>query len=69
MEDWLPLIGVVIARFVILLLFWLKQRGDDQRRWHEKRLDSFGRYRRPGETLRASSRPPRARTTSTIVAS
>ena len=41
MKDWLPLVGVVIAQVVILGLFWLKQRNDDKRRWHEKRLDAY----------------------------
>lgn len=41
MKDWLPLIGVVIAQFVIVSLYFGKQRADDRRRWHEKRLDSY----------------------------
>lgn len=40
-KDWLPLIGVVIAQFVIVSLYFGKQRADDRRRWHERRLDSY----------------------------
>lgn len=50
MKDWLPLIGVVIAQCVILLLFWFKQRADDNRRWHEKRLDSYRALSKPRST-------------------
>lgn len=48
MKDWLPLVGVVIAQIVILILFWLKQRSDDKRRWHEKRLDAYRALSRAG---------------------
>jgi hypothetical protein len=40
-KDWIPLVSVLIAKLVILTLFWFKQRGDDARRWHEKRLDAY----------------------------
>ena len=38
MKEWLPLMGVVIAQFVIIGLYFVKQRVDDKRRWHERRL-------------------------------
>lgn len=41
MKDWLPLLGVVVAQVVILSLYWIKQRSDDARRWHDKRLEMY----------------------------
>ncbi|HEY9251561.1 MAG TPA: hypothetical protein VIP06_02800 [Nocardioides sp.] len=41
MKDWLPLVAVVIAQFVLVGLYLLKQRADDKRRWHEKRLYAY----------------------------
>ncbi|HET6293845.1 MAG TPA: hypothetical protein VFG33_10730 [Kribbella sp.] len=41
MENWVPLVGVVVAQFVLLGLYVAKQKADDRRRWHEKRLDAY----------------------------
>jgi hypothetical protein len=38
MTVWLPLVGVVIAQFVLVGLYFLKQRADDKRRWSERQL-------------------------------
>jgi hypothetical protein len=42
-KDWLPLIGVILAQFVVVGLFFAKQRGEDRRRWHDRRLDVYRR--------------------------
>jgi hypothetical protein len=44
MEDWLPLLGVVIAQVVILAVFWMRQRAEDKRRWHERRLELYSQF-------------------------
>lgn len=44
MKEWLPLIGVVIAQFVLVGLYFLKQFADDKRRWHQKRLDVYSSF-------------------------
>ena len=41
MDNWVPLAGVVIAQFVLVALFFVRQRAEDERRWHEKRLDAY----------------------------
>lgn len=41
MDNWVPLAGVVIAQFVLVGLFFVRQRAEDERRWHEKRLDAY----------------------------
>ena len=41
MDNWVPLAGVVIAQFVLVGLFFLRQRAEDQRRWHQRRLDAY----------------------------
>lgn len=41
MKDWLPFVGVVMAQFVLVGLFFVRQRADDKRRWHEKRIVSY----------------------------
>ena len=43
MQSWLPLLGVVIAQFVLVALYFAKQRADDKRRWHENRLAAYRR--------------------------
>ena len=40
-QAWLPVLGVIIAQFVLVGLYYAKQRADDRRRWHEKRLDVY----------------------------
>lgn len=52
MNEWSPLVGVVIAQTVILALFWLRQRSDDRRRWHEKRLATYQDFSRDLRALR-----------------
>lgn len=44
MKEWLPLVGVVVAQFVLVGLYFLKQRADDTRRWHEKRLSAYTEF-------------------------
>ena len=41
MDNWVPLAGVVIAQFVLVGLFFVRQSAEDRRRWHEKRLDAY----------------------------
>lgn len=41
MEGWQPVIGVVVAQFVLVALYFGKLRADDRRRWHERRLDLY----------------------------
>jgi hypothetical protein len=41
MDNWVPLAGVVMAQFVLVGLFFVGQRAEDERRWHEKRLDAY----------------------------
>lgn len=53
MKEWLPLVGVVVAQFVLVFLYFLKQRADDKRRWHEKRLDAYRELSQAGRTASA----------------
>jgi hypothetical protein len=41
MDNWVPLTAVVIAQFVLVGLFFARQRAEDERRWHEKRLNAY----------------------------
>jgi hypothetical protein len=51
MTDWLPLVGVVIAQFVLVGLYLVKQRGDDRRRWMERQLVAYSEFLALGEDL------------------
>jgi hypothetical protein len=56
-KDWLPLITVVIAQFVLVGLYFAKQRADDKRRWHEKRLETYVAFLDRVHRLQDSVRP------------
>lgn len=51
MDDWLPLTGVVIAQFVLVGLYFLKQGADDKRRWLERQLIAYSKFLALGEQL------------------
>ena len=51
MSDWLPLLGVVIAQFVLVGLYFVKQRADDRRRWLERQLVAYSEFLAQGEEL------------------
>lgn len=57
MKDWLPLVGVVFAQFVIIGLYLTKQRSDDKRRWDEKRLLAYSDFARLARALDKAATP------------
>ena len=44
MSEWAPFVATLLAQAVIVALYLAKQRADDRRRWHDKRLELYTEF-------------------------